>query len=201
MLLLQLIYLSPAHLAFFKLKIDRPVFPSSFFAKWLFYFFCGILLAKKDQSGQNLAFTTHKSIWPVLLPVISFGFVFAEYLYYNNGQDPGNFDHFHRLTVWLYVLSLIWFIRHFNKQFTNSEWLQKQKSRINYLAGISFTVYIIHTTILRLLPIEFLGIFLRIILAILASFATASLLDKLINSKIPATVRNFLRLAIGLPKS
>lgn len=206
LMLLQLIYLSPTHLLFFKYGIHRPVFPSSFFVKWLFYFYCGILLAKKDQNRNKFAITAKhitspQKHWltPLLFTVLSFSIVFAEYIFYNNGQNPGNFDHFHRLTVWVYVFSLIWLIRSFNVQLTNSKLVHNQI--ISYLAGISFTVYIIHTSILRILPVDFWGIFLRIVAAILISFIVAALLDKLLGPKLPKPVRNPLRLAFGLPRS
>lgn len=206
LMLFQLIYLSPTHLLFFKFGIHRPVFPSSFFVKWLFYFYCGILLAKKDQNRNQFAttdkqITSPKNFWltPLIFTIVSFSIVFAEYMFYNNGQNPGNFDHFHRLTVWVYVFSLIWLIRSINVQLTNSKLIHNQI--ISYLAGISFTVYIIHTSILRILSIDFWGIFLRIVVAILFSFIAAALLDKLLGPKLPKTVRNPLRLALGLPRS
>lgn len=203
LLLLQLSYLSPSHLLFHKMGIDRPVFPSSFFFSWLFYFHAGITLARKDASTER-AYRPLMIVLAAVAVTLSFAAVFTEYLYYNNGQDPGNFDHFHRYTVWCYAMSVVWLFRSLNRPldaFLHGSVAPDSSSRtiestISYLAGISFTVYIIHTWILRVLAD--LPLFLKLGLLFAIAFGAAAALDRLLSRRDVGIVR-FLRLALGLP--
>lgn len=196
LLLLQLSYQTPSHLFFHELGIDRPKFPSSFFFSWLFYFYAGITLARKDASNE----TVHRPLTIVLAALavtLSFAVVFAEYLYRNDGQDPGNFDHFHRYTIWLYAMSTGWLFRSLNDRL--DRFLSRRVrfgSVVSYLAGISFTVYIIHTWILRVLAD--LPLFLKLGLLFALAFGAAAALDRLLSRRDVGIVR-FLRLALGLP--
>jgi surface polysaccharide O-acyltransferase-like enzyme len=198
LLLLQLSYLAPSHHFFHDLGIKRPAVPSSFFFAWLFYFYAGITLARKDAStGQT--YSNRSILLSALAVSLSFAAVFAEYLYLNNGQDPGNFDHFHRYTVWLYAMSVVWLFRSVNNKLDS--FLQGSSGgflaeAVSYLAGISFTVYIIHTWILRALAD--LPLFARLGLLSVLSFGGAYILDRLLSRRDIGVVR-FLRLALGLP--
>ncbi len=194
LLLLQLTYQAPSHLLFFEMGWQRPKFPSSFFFAWLFYFYAGIVLARRDAMNQDK--DNPKRLWPILAVLLSFALVFSEYLYLNNGQNPGNFDHFHRYTIWLYSMSVIWLFRSFNATLDNR--LQgRVGSAIAYLAGISFTVYIIHTHILRLL--SGFPLFAKIAAICILAFLAAAALDRLLKRRNITGV-GLLRLALGLPR-
>lgn len=203
LLLLQLSYQTPSHLFFHEMGIDRPRFPSSFFFSWLFYFYAGITLARKDASTERVDRPLMIAL-AALAVTLSFAAVFAEYLYRNDGQDPGNFDHFHRYTIWCYAMSVVWLFRSLNRpldSFLHGSVASGGSggtigSTISYLAGISFTVYIIHTWILRVLAD--LPLFLKLGLLFALAFGASAALDRLLSRRDAGIVR-FLRLALGLP--
>ena len=202
--LVQITYQSPSHYIFQHYGVDRPKFPSSFFFKWLFYFYLGMTLAIYDlrKKAATVAISSNKpsAIWPAIFVVVSFAIVFAEYLYYNNGQDPGNFDHFHRYTIWFYTLSFIWYYRTTNDKLTNYfDSRPGLQSMVVYLAQISFTVYIIHTWILRLLQLGVSEMYSRLAILLIGSFAVAFILDRILSHRNHKLI-HFLRLVLGLPK-
>jgi hypothetical protein len=131
---------------------------------------------------------------------LSFAAVFAEYLYRNNGQDPGNFDHFHRYTICCFAMSTVWLFRSQNRFLT--EFLARHvrlNEAIRYLAGISFTVFLIHTWILRVLQILSNNLFFKLGILLLLSFTAAAFLDRLLQARQNRFV-HILRLALGLPE-
>lgn len=199
LLVVLLAYQMPADEFLQPAGLFTPSVPSSFFFHWLFYFYLGILLARKD-ADQAPAQRPATLTWiAVLLFIVSFVPVFAEYLYRNNGQDTGNFDHFHRWTIFLYTMAAIFLFRSSNRPLSAYfENHPRLKSWVGYLAGISFCVYLIHTWILRTLDLFTQWFPLKLLLLIPIAFGAAFLLDTLLKKRDIGPVR-ILRLVLGLP--
>lgn len=207
LLVIQLSYQAPAYLIWKALGIHLPSIPSSFFFEWLFYFYAAILLARSDaerqqmEGGMSVEEAPGRPLWmlPFLLLFPAFGLVYTEYLFNNNGQDTGNFDHFHRWTIWIYAMTMVWLFR--RADFDLVQWLGERPHLgrlIATLTGLSFTVYLIHTWILRGIDAIVPWYLPKLLILIPVSFTAAAILDRLLRQRDRRPVY-LLRLILGLP--
>lgn len=162
-----------------------PPWHASFLVNWIFYFALGIMLARHSPRLPKVV--------TAVLAAVSLVAVCAEFLHYAllpGGQSPGNYDHFARWSVAVYAVA-VWF---FLAAWTNAEQAGRLKAWIEKGAGLSFSVFIFHTTVLRQLENTPLRATLFIVPAlILVSFALAWLLDLVLRP-------NWLRVIFGLPE-
>lgn len=174
---LHLITHAPAHLLLDQIGVHLPRFPSSFFVYWILYFFAGIRFARNA-----------KQVHPAVA-LLFFIPVILEFMFYSTRDtETGNYDHFTRWTVTLFAFAV----------FCAAHWLAKFENRAAEIvtkgAGISFAVYIIHTTVLRILSMTPLSGNLLIIPALIAvTFSFCAFLDRVIGV-------SWLRTVFGLPE-
>lgn len=191
LLFVQIIYIYPVTVSSFT-GIPLIRFPSSFFVHWIFYFYLGMISADKKVLEKIKK-----------IPVIPFGILFAVFTGYvvqeyirrsMTENDPGYYNHFNRLSVFLYAVSF-WIL--FVKLDGILEAIFRQRKLavwITYFSGLSFGVYIYHTMILRVINLTFLEGSLAVLpLVILISFGSVWGIDKLIRI-------NFMRIIAGLPE-
>lgn len=158
-----------------------PRWHASFLVHWIFYFAFGIRMAAVSSAPP--------AFFPAAAAVLTSGAVFAEFLYFSQSDaQPGNYDHFSRWTVTAYAIAA-WF---FFARYAPLE--GARGGPVEKGAALSFTVFIFHTGILRLLeatPVR--GTIWIIPLLIVLSFSFAYILDLILK---PA----WLRITTGLPE-
>lgn len=161
-----------------------PAWHASFLINWVFFFALGIYLARAQPSAGK---------WPALLTAgAALTAVCAEFLYYAflpGAGQTGDYDHFARWSVAVYAAAAWAFL---------AAWAHPGEGRLKGViekgAGLSFSVFIFHTTVLRYLENTPLKATLAIIpVLILASFALVWLLDLVLRP-------NWLRIIFGLPE-
>lgn len=183
LLVWHLLWTSPAHILLYKVGVTLPAIPSSSIVFWIFYFYSGMQWARREPEKQSSGFTA-----------IAFALVLVEFIYWsyaNPGGSTGDYDHFNRWTVLLY--SVLFFLsrpfaRIAEQRMGQSDWIPK-------LAAVSFTVFILHTNILRLLEFTLISqsLFALLLLLIVISFGICLVLDRLVPW-------NLLRIVLGLPE-
>ena len=187
----HLIYIYPATISSYT-GISLIHFPSSFIVSWLVYFYIGILSADSRIEKKIKSIPVPAA---VLMYVPALMYVLYEYVSRSLKEgNPDYFNHFNRLSVFLYAVSFwILFIRmdlliEASMKFFNSGKI------VGYLAGLSFGVYIYHTMLLRFLNYLFPGESLIIIpLLVMQSFLLMIFLDRVVKG-------NMLRIVTGLPE-
>lgn len=196
LLLMQIFFTSPSHIWLQQLGLHRPDFPSSFIIYWLFYFYTGILLAHHQKQIKDFIMA-RSSIWFITGFLAGLALVLFEYFFWSYRQnDPGNYNHFHRQVVIFYSLVVLLFFIRFDagieRVLTSSDATGKA---ITLAAELSFSVYIFHTMILRVLAKTFLAgeLFLLIASLLVISFGLIYLVHRIITK--PALLRKIL----GLP--
>lgn len=188
-LLNQLFWTYPMRNWLLAAGIERPIFPSSFFIYWVYYFYFGIWVAFYQEKLRTDFFRGWKLSLPLTLLVISFAYIMREYIHLSyHIHDPGSYNHFHRMSVVVYS-TLFFYVLLLLPRKENI----KHTKLISALAAASFFVYIYHTMILRLLaPVNHSFLFLFPITAIL-TFAPGLLI-----SRVPG-IPNKIRSLLGLP--
>jgi surface polysaccharide O-acyltransferase-like enzyme len=176
LLILQLLTYSPTDKLIGLLGLPYPSLPSTFIFSWLFYFYFGIYLKKNEE---KIYLFLKRSIFLLNILLIStLLIIFYEYIHFSFRNLPFSyFDHFHRYSVLFYSLSfyLIYYYA-INKISVN------YLNNIQQLSSITFSVYIFHTQILRLLDLFlFEFIFLKTLILIIFSFGLFYLISNFIN--------------------
>ncbi|MCS7205984.1 MAG: acyltransferase [Leptospiraceae bacterium] len=176
LLVFQLSTYSPSYDIYRMLGFSYPIFPSTFFGSWLFYFYLGIYLRQnQDKIIKTIDFK--KKIILIIFAIISFSWIIGEYIQKSESKiEFFHFDHFHRYSVLIYSVSV--FLLFYSAQIDS--WLHKYKAPIDLLASLSFGVYIFHTWILRILDVyiyEF--VLIKTILLIVFSFSFMYIVMKL----------------------
>ncbi len=142
-------------------------FPSTFIFSWLFYFYSGIFI-KKNEIIIVSKFQKY-ILYFIFIFFLGLLWMVLEYLYFSYNKIPFYyFDHFHRYSVLIYSLSF------FNIYFLCAKFLENKTKSIeviNRLGNVTFSVYIFHTTLLRILDIYIMEyILLKTIVLIIILF-------------------------------
>ena len=143
-----------------KLSLSHPGWHASFVIYWLPYFMLGILHAQRPpfsisvaQEIHNGQETNYSQLWKSIALGGSVAFtlacVVAEYVYYSRQSNPVDYyNHFSRPSVMLYALGVIWFLH----SLTNGRGRLKSTPTVGEkLAPLTFSVYLIHPQVLRVL--------------------------------------------------
>jgi probable poly-beta-1,6-N-acetyl-D-glucosamine export protein len=169
------------------LGLSHPGWHASFCVYWLPYFMLGILHAKAPPAPWGM-FT---AVAAVLLALV---LVLHDYFYYSQQGTPVDYyNHFSRPSVALYALAVIYLLH------AVAERRMQSFGKVAPLAGLTFTVYLVHPQILRLLNWQLPGLqtlliwALTVLIAFNAVFTTKKLLGKFENPLV-----NFLQRALGL---
>ena len=161
-----------------------PGWHASFLLNWVFFFALGIYLARAKPGMSK---------WPAaLVAAAALCAVCAEFLYYASlpdGEQTGNYDHFARWSVAVYAASAWMFL---------AAWANPAEGRLRGFiekgAGLSFSVFIFHTTVLRFLESTALKATLAIIpVLIVTTFVLVWLLDLVLRP-------GWVRIIFGLPE-
>jgi len=185
---LTLLYASPAHLLFQELAITRPSFFSAFFIYWILYFYLGMILAREKEALQRIF------SGPVALSsgCLFLTLMILEYVYWSRrAPDPGHYNHFTRITVILYSISFISIYARYAQRWI-AAWPDWLRDGLVFFASLSFTIYIIHTWVLRVVQQEFF--LLSFLFTTVASLGISYALHRLISGRW-----RILRLILGLP--
>lgn len=188
----QLAFASPLSGWLYRQGIFLPALPSPVCVYWLAYFQLGIVSARY-AAGLTPAARVVRI--PLLLGCLAALFwLLVDYVQRSySGQPTGSYDHFNRLSVIVFSL-LVW-----ATTIAWDDWISETVNRsprvreaIYSLAAVSFTVYLIHPNLLRLLRLAPLPILLlNLVLVVLAVAVALGLL---------AVARpNLLRVVLGLP--
>lgn len=191
-----------------KLGLSHPGWHASFVIYWLPYFMLGILHAQKpplfaattddsDPMANNAQLW--KSIALALGVILALACVVTEYIYYSRQGNPVDYyNHFSRPSVMLYALTVVYLLQSFR-----TSPFERGAEKI---APLTFSVYLIHPQILRLLTNyagNLPGVFSWII-TVLVTFALVYALTLLTNQaaqKSPAWLTGpvqFLQRCLGL---
>lgn len=191
-----------------KLGLSHPGWHASFVIYWLPYFMLGILHAQKppvfaatadnsDPTANNAQLW--KSIALAVGVVLSLAYVVAEYIYYSRQGNPVDYyNHFSRPSVMLFALGVVYLLHSLR---TSPFGRSAEK-----IAPLTFSVYLIHPQVLRLLTNyagNFPGVFSWII-TVLVTFALVyalTLLTNMATQKSPAFMAGpvgFLQRCLGL---
>ncbi len=125
--------------------IHKPVFPSTFFIFWIFYFYAGIWISSHPavRRPKNKSFALF-----YILPALAFSGVMTEYVYSSyKMNDPGMYNHFHRMTIVLYLSSIILLVYWNSGSFVLP---LKYSKNLSILSSVTFFVYIYHMVFVRL---------------------------------------------------
>ena len=134
-----LLYKGSSEMILGKLGIAHPGWHASFAIYWLPYFMLGVLHAPRPPRRWN-------SIDSFLTLLVALAYVLLEYDYYSLQSTPVDYyNHFSRPSVMLYALTVIWLLHAMPENR-----LAERTERIAAWAGLTFSVYLIHPQILRL---------------------------------------------------
>jgi len=198
-LIIHVLYTSPTHLLFQVLSIERPKLPSSLFVYWILYFYSGMLFAQHEKTIRQLLYKMKKTVY--LIFTISLFLVFYDYLYHSHYFFHTKivpvdwYNHFARLSITLYFFGFMTFYIVMDDKI--DQFLQSKKRLLHTIelgAAISFTVYILHTTVLRMLIFlnSYLDVLSFCITIVLVSFTLVYIIHKFLHIM-------FIRKILGLP--
>lgn len=169
------------------LGLTHPGWHASFCIYWLPYFMLGVLHGRRSPAPWGL-FT---ALSAVLLALV---LVLHDYIYYSQQGTPVDYyNHFSRPSVALYALAVIYLLRAIANRGMQSY------GKISALAGLTFSVYLVHPQILRLLNWQLPGLptlliwSLTVVIAFLVVYAVKKLLGRFENPLL-----NFFQRALGL---
>jgi len=179
LLALQALFASPMHLIWH----GRPHLPAWLIVHWAGYMALGARLARSDSRGPRGAL-------PATLAAL--GLVLGEYtLWAVRLDDPGHYNHFGRWAVIGYALCVVWLWRRSAERV--SAGLLAARPLMSRLAGLTFTVYLIHPWVLRAMgyaPVRW-PFLPRWLAATAGAFAVAWALDRWVR---PTPVRRLVGL-------
>ncbi len=169
------------------LGLTHPGWHASFCIYWLPYFMLGILHAKTPPAPWGM-FTAITAVFIALVLVLH------DYIYYSRlGTPVDYYNHFSRPSVALYALAVIYLLH------AMAERGMQGSGKIATLAGLTFSVYLVHPQILRFLNWQLPGLptlliwMLTVATAFIAVFAVKKLLGRFENPLV-----NFFQRALGL---
>jgi len=193
LLLLQLLLGRPGADLARALGTSIPHVPAWWCVHWLGYMALGCRLARRDAEREG------DGGWRValsLLAAVAGAWCVADYLVHvRQVADPGWVNHFFRACVVVYSLLLLAAWRAWGQAIAAKAGGPRSPGpMLARLTGVSFTVYLIHPTVLRGLSLTPLATWFPAILValILASFAIACGLSRVVPGR-------WLRLMLGLP--
>lgn len=203
-----LLYKGSSELLLPKLGLSHPGWHASFAVYWLPYFMLGILHAQKPpafaaSADNSVPAEGSSQLWKSIAlafgVVLTLTYVVAEYIYYSRQGNPVDYyNHFSRPSVMLYALAVIYLLHSFR-----TSPFGRGAERI---APLTFSVYLIHPQVLRLLTNyagNLPGVFSWII-TVLVTFALVyalTLLTNMATQKSPAFMAGpvgFLQRCLGL---
>lgn len=170
--ILHLVFAWPSHPLLKMAGIEKPVFQTSFIIYWVFYFYLGMFTAVK-KFQINIRLIQALLILSVMTVIVEY-FCRADSL-----SNPGYYNHFSRMSVTLYSIAL-W--SHYREKAggLTAVLSEKKAALIQYVSSLSFTVFIFHTWLLRLLEITDMPWYMVTVLLLILSFAAAAGLDRLL---------------------
>jgi len=184
--ILHLILCSPSHQILLSMGIKKYVFPSTVFINWMFYFYTGMVFSRYKPAIVTWI-KSKSGTWFFLLYLLSLGILLGEYFYYYSQKiKPDFFNHFQRMTVVFYSLTVwIVFFRFFpedaawQERFKNNYFLRNAKA-VSFWGGLTFHVYLFHTLYLRITEwaLKSLGVYaftFSFVITLGLSFASAYL--------------------------
>ena len=190
--MIQLVYASPVQGLLYRHGFVLPAVPSPVCVYWLAYFQLGIVSAKHAERLTALAGRFRSAI--VVGCIASLVWLLAGYIEQSyRGHPPGTYDHFNRVSVIAFSV-LFW-----ATALGFDDWISETVTRHGFLnraipalAGISFTVYLIHPNLLRLLRLVPLPIFVLNLTLLVLAVSVGLALFALVKSSP-------LRIVLGLP--
>ncbi|MCE9596596.1 MAG: acyltransferase [Spirochaetia bacterium] len=179
----HLLWTSPSHILLYKVGVTLPALPSSSIVFWVFYFYSGMKFARNEPERRSGSWV-----------LVAFAVVFGEFIFWsysNPTGSTGDYDHFNRWSVTLYSMLFLVsrpFAQLIEQKLGTNKWIPA-------LAGVSFTVFILHTNILRLLEFTWISrsVFALLLLLLVISFGLCLVLDRVVPW-------NSLRIVLGLPE-
>lgn len=199
LLLLQIYNYSPTDLFFYLLNQKYFAFYSTFLFSWLFYFYFGIYLCKNEEKIKKYLQSKKIKIAIIILLFVSMFIVNFEYVYKSFfNPEFYLYDHFHRYSVFFYSVIFFLFFFAIFPIFSNN---QKIILGINNLAEVSFSVYLFHTWILRVLDSfipSYVGI--KTLFLILLSFFLFFVIKKFVNfleSEYHSSLIRIIKILLG----
>jgi len=192
-----LLYKGSSEILLAKLGVTHPGWHASFAIYWLPYFMLGVLHAVEAPVQLNRAAITIALIAVQLI-------VLLEYMRYSSQGAPVDYyNHFSRPSVMFYVLVVVWWL-HSPPSAQHGE--GGKGGGVARLAPLTFSVYLIHPQVLRLLThyaTNLPGIFMWMI-TVIATFALVyglTLLTNMGTQKSPALMAGpvgFFQRCLGL---
>lgn len=135
LLAIQALFASPMHV----LWPGRPHVPAWIIVHWAGYLALGARLARSDVRGPRGA---------ALATTLALALVLGEYDWWAARlDDPGHYNHFGRWVVIAYALAMVWLWRRSGPALAAR--LRPASEKLGRLAGLTFTVYLIHPWVLR----------------------------------------------------
>ncbi len=187
----QMSFASPLSGWLYEQGVRLPSLPATSVLYWLAYFQLGIATARAKQWVQLAGRLRHIL---ALLAVSALVWVLADYIRRSySGQTPGAYDHFNRLSVVAWAC-LFWFAAlGWADRIEGFVHRTKTESHVQSLAAVSFTIYLIHPSVLRVLHLIPLNIMLLNLLVVVFSVALALVLFHWVWRPV------VLRTILGLP--
>lgn len=187
LLVVLLLYKTTSERTLGYLGVTHPGWHASLFIYWLPYFMLGVLHAKAPPTPWGM-FT---AVAAVLLSLV---LVLHDYIYYSEQRTPVDYyNHFSRPSVALYALAVIYCMHSWGERGLNLV------AKIAPMAGLTFSVYLIHPQVLRLLNI-YLGGWPSLALwaaTVMITFGLVFLMKKTLE-RFENPVIGFIQRAMGL---
>lgn len=147
------------------LGLGHPGWHASFCIYWLPYFMLGILHAKQSPLKEKKEKSRGPSV-PLTIPIVMLALsgVITDYIYSSYAGIPIDYyNHFSRPSVALYALAVIYMLYS----------ISVVPQKIAALAPLTFTVYLVHPSILRLVNLIQIHTIFAWIITTAAAFAAA----------------------------
>lgn len=139
LLAVQALFASPMHV----LWPGRPHVPAWLVVHWAGYLALGARIAHGGVTGRD-----RPPRGALAAALVGLALVIGEYTFWALRLDsPGHYNHFARWAVIAYALATVWLWRRSGPALTAG--LRPRADRMAQLAGLTFTVYLIHPWVLR----------------------------------------------------
>ena len=131
-----------------------PYLPAFVSLPWLVYFYGGIIFVKYEELIlQKINKYSNKSIlfFSCLFSLTTYSYVILEFIS-RSKYNPvaGNFDHFHRLSILLYSISIWWLFFILLRKRSDHQ-TENIPIYFREISSLTFSIYLYHPSILRLL--------------------------------------------------
>jgi len=200
LLVTALLYKGSSDILLTNIGLSHPGWHASFAIYWLPYFMLGILHAHKPPLRNSIASPETRrwiSIAMGTLVIAALALVLVEYIHYSWQATPVDYyNHFSRPSVMLYALAVVWWL---HCQSDSRGKFKLTPTVGERLAPLTFTVYLLHPQILRLVNnfLPALPTFFGWLLVVFATFLLAYGMRLLTNKaleKAPGFLAGPLRL-------